>query len=151
MFNNLFSACVNYSHFISKSRKQIANMWFHCTLIVFLAPNVYSFLLFSVRDPEPERTKIMPAKQNYDTINFLDCACGQVIRKKYKQKYFFAFLKSMKKRVGSVSQGQGYGSGEPDPDPHLNVTDSHHCSCLYRPILNVRSTCVKGRELRALF
>jgi hypothetical protein len=55
---------------------------------------------------------------------------GQVIRKKYENKYFFAFFKSMKKGVGSgVGSGSGsisqrYGSG--DPDLHQDVTDPSH-------------------------
>jgi hypothetical protein len=35
-----------------------------------------------------------------------------------KQKFFFAFLNSVKKGVGSISER--YGSG--DPDPHQHVT-----------------------------
>jgi hypothetical protein len=51
-------------------------------------------------------------------------------RNKYEIKYFFAFLKSLKKGVGSgVGSGSGYVSqryGSVDPDPHQNVTDPQH-------------------------
>ncbi len=48
--------------------------------------------------------------------------------------FFFAFLKSLKKGIGSGvgfesgsgSMSQRYGSGDPHPDPHPNVTDPQH-------------------------
>jgi hypothetical protein len=62
------------------------------------------------------------------------------LRVSYKKKYekkinFFAFLKSLKKGVGSgVESGSGAGSGSisqrygfTDPYPHQIVTDPQHC------------------------
>jgi hypothetical protein len=52
---------------------------------------------------------------------------------KKKKKFFFAFLKSLKKGAGSgVGSGSGARSidqryGYADPDPHQNVTDPQHC------------------------
>ncbi len=39
--------------------------------------------------------------------------------------FFFPFLKSLKKRIGSGSISQRYDES-PDPDPHQNVTDPQH-------------------------
>ncbi len=56
---------------------------------------------------------------------------GKLQEKNMKKKItFFAYLKSLKKGVGSgVGSGSGsiiqrYGSG--DPDPHQNATDPQH-------------------------
>jgi hypothetical protein len=50
---------------------------------------------------------------------------GTVITKKYGEKLIsFAFLKSLKRAVGSGSISQRCGSA--DPDPHQNVTDPQH-------------------------
>jgi hypothetical protein len=78
---------------------------------------------------------------------------GKFKRKNMKKKIFFAFLKSLKNRVGSGSISQRYGSG--DPDPHQNVTDPQHWNeqcCL----LVIRSAGRNARlilylELLALF
>jgi hypothetical protein len=45
-------------------------------------------------------------------------------KKKIRKQIFFAFLKSMKKGVGSGSIIQRYGSGNPDPDPHQKCEGS---------------------------
>jgi hypothetical protein len=51
-------------------------------------------------------------------------------KKNNENKYVFAFLKSLKKGVGSgsgsISQRYGFG----DPDLHQNVTDPQHCFLL---------------------
>jgi hypothetical protein len=44
-------------------------------------------------------------------------------KKKNMKNNFFAFLKSLKKGVGSGSMSQRYVSAHPDPAPHQNVMD----------------------------
>jgi len=48
-------------------------------------------------------------------------------KEKIRKKMFFAYLKSIKKLVGSgVGGTYRYGSGDSDPDPHQNVMDPQH-------------------------